>query len=177
MFKKKLKRYIPTRNQIKSYRSLQIFGKYIYNPNLWHFNRISVSRAIAVGLFFAWIPVPFQMLLAAGVAILIHSNLAISIALVWITNPLTMPPLYFFSYQVGRFILSVPPRPFHFELSWDWLFSTLSEIWRPFFLGCLIVAILSSMLGYFLTRILWRYLTIKNWKKRKKTRNNSLDLK
>ena len=39
----------------------EIFGKLIYNPNLWHFNRHSVAKAFSVGLFFAWIPVPLTI--------------------------------------------------------------------------------------------------------------------
>jgi uncharacterized protein (DUF2062 family) len=49
-----------------------------------------------VGLFCAFIPVPFQMLLAAPSAIIFSANLPVSIALVWITNPITMPPIFFF---------------------------------------------------------------------------------
>jgi uncharacterized protein (DUF2062 family) len=37
-----------------------------------------------VGLFCAFIPVPFQMLLAAPSAIIFSANLPVSIALVWI---------------------------------------------------------------------------------------------
>lgn len=172
MLKEKFKRFIPSASQIKSYKSLQIFGDFIHDPNLWHLNRLSVCRAMAVGLFFAWVPVPFQMVLAAGGAILVHSNLAISVALVWITNPLTMPALYFFAYKLGRIILSAPPRPFVFELSWNWLLTTLTEIWRPFLLGCFILGVISAVVGYFGTQALWRYMTVRSWTKRQKNRNH-----
>lgn len=164
--KNKFKRFIPDRHKIIEHKALRIFGKLIYDPNIWHLNRYSISRAFAVGLFCAWIPVPFQMALAAGFAILFHSNLPLSVALVWLTNPATMPPLFYFAYKIGAAILSLPPRPFKFQLSIEWLLSTIDELWQPFLLGCLICGIISAVVGYVAIRLIWRYFTVKNWKNR-----------
>ncbi len=94
MIKKFLQKYLPDRRQITEKKSLRIFGKLIYNPNLWHLNRKSAARAFSVGLFFAWVPLPFQMVLAAGGAMIFHANLPLSVALVWLTNPITMPVFF-----------------------------------------------------------------------------------
>ena len=80
-------------------------------------NRRSVSVACAIGLFCAFIPIPFQMILAAGLAIIVRCNLPIAVALVWITNPITMPPLFFLAYKMGAFLTDVHLGPFEFELS------------------------------------------------------------
>ena len=95
MPKKIIKRMMPDHQTIKENKYLKIFGNLLHNANLWHLNRHSVAKAFAVGLFFAFIPVPFQMVLAAGLAIIVHANLPLSIALVWITNPLTMPFIFY----------------------------------------------------------------------------------
>jgi uncharacterized protein (DUF2062 family) len=155
---------------LKKYKILKIFGKFIHDPNLWHFNRYSTPKAFAVGLFLAWVPVPFQMTLAALGAIIFRANLPLSIALVWTTNPITMPPLFLFAYVVGAKILSLPIRPFKFQLSLDWLTSLIGDIWQPFLLGCLICGIISAFLGNILIKMIWRYVTIKSWKERARKR-------
>lgn len=166
MPKKAIKRIMPDHHKIKSNKHLQIFGDLLHNANLWHLNRRSVAKAFAVGLFFAFIPVPFQMVLAAGVAILIHSNLPLSIALVWITNPLTMPAIFYSCYIVGTWIIGAEEMPFEFEASWQWAVDSLSTIGPAFLIGCGALAIIFSLVGYFGIQFLWRYSVSKEWKKR-----------
>jgi len=172
MPKKTLKRFMPDHHTIKNNKYLQIFGDLLHNANLWHLNRRSVAKAFAVGLFFAFVPVPFQMVLAAGVAIIVHANLPLSIALVWITNPLTIPAIFYFCYVVGAWVLGVKEQAFTFEVSWQWLIESLSTIGPAFLLGCGILATLFSILGYVSIQILWRYSVNKEWKKRKNRRNS-----
>lgn len=166
MPKKTIKRFMPDPQKIKSNRHLKIFGKLLHDGNLWHLNRRSVAKAFAVGLFFAFIPVPFQMVLAAGVAIIVHSNLPLSVALVWITNPLTMPAIFYFCYMVGTWILGTPEKKFAFEASWQWVVESLSTIGPSFLLGCGVLAVFFSIIGYFGIHALWRYSVNKEWKKR-----------
>jgi uncharacterized protein (DUF2062 family) len=168
MPKKIFKRYMPDHNTIKNNKHLQIFGALLHNPNLWHLNRNSVAKAFAVGLFFAFIPVPFQMVLAAGFAIIVHSNLPLSVALVWITNPLTIPAIFYGCYMVGIWLLDRPEKEFVFEANWQWLLDSLSTIGPAFLLGCGVLAVFFSILGYFSIHGLWRYSVIKQWNKRKK---------
>lgn len=167
MPKKTIKRFMPDPQKIKSNKHLRIFGDLLHDGNLWHLNRRSVAKAFAVGLFFAFIPVPFQMVLAAGVAIIVHSNLPLSVALVWITNPLTMPAIFYFCYLVGTWILGAPEQKFAFEASWHWIMESLSTIGPSFLLGCGVSAVIFSILGYFSIHLLWRHSVNKEWKKRK----------
>jgi hypothetical protein len=157
---------MPDHHSIKTNKNLQIFGDLLHNPNLWHLNRRSIAKAFAVGLFFAFVPVPFQMVLAAGLAIIVHSNLPISVALVWITNPLTMPPIFYFCYKVGAFLLGVHEKPFVFEASWQWVVNSIETIGPAFLLGCGVSGIFFAALGYFSIHLLWRYSVSKEWKKR-----------
>jgi uncharacterized protein (DUF2062 family) len=168
MPKKLIKRFMPNNQNIKDNKHLKVFGTLLHNPNLWHMNRHSVAKAFAVGLFCAFIPVPFQMILAAGAAILVHSNLPLSIALVWITNPLTMPVIFYFCYTVGSWILGTKAQTFHFHATWEWIVNSLSTIGPAFLLGCGVLAASFSLLGYLIIQGLWRYSAIKAWKRRQK---------
>ena len=167
MAKKFIKRIMPDHQKIKSNKNLKIFGPLLNNPNLWHLNRSSIAKAFAVGLFFAFVPVPFQMVLAAGMAIIVHSNLPISIALVWLTNPLTMPAIFYFCYVVGTWVLGVPMHSFHFQLSWQWVIESISTIGPAFLLGCGILGVIAAIIGYFGIHFFWRYSVIKQWNQRK----------
>jgi uncharacterized protein (DUF2062 family) len=157
MPRKFFQRFLPKPQAIKNNKTLQIFGDWLHEPNLWHLNRRSVAGAFAVGLFFAWMPVPFQMALAAGGAILFRTNLPLSVVLVWITNPITIPPMFYFAYIVGTWIIGEPPMDFNFELTIDWLLHELEVIWQPFLIGCFTVASISSLLGYLAVDGFWRY--------------------
>ena len=168
MPKKTIKRFMPDPQRIKNNKHLKIFGNLIHNPNLWHMNRHSVAKAFAVGLFFAFIPVPFQMVLAAGTAIIVHSNLPLSVALVWLTNPLTMPAIFYSCYALGAWVINSPTKEFKFHANWQWISDSLSTIGPAFLLGCGILAIIFSILGYIGIQSLWRYNVIKAWQKRKK---------
>jgi len=55
-----------------------------------------------------YLPPLGRLLIAAAGAIAFRVNLPISVALVWISNPVTIPPMYYFAYLVGSWILGVP---------------------------------------------------------------------
>lgn len=170
MPKKLIQRYMPDHKTIREHKYLQFFGDHLHNPNLWHLNRKSVSAAFAVGLFCAYIPVPFQMVIAAALAILFCANMTISVALVWITNPLTMPVLFYFAYQVGAWIMQIPHSSEEIEFSLDSIFNGLGEIWMPFLLGCFVSGTLLAIIGFLGIRILWRINIVRQWNRRKTAR-------
>lgn len=166
MARKLIKRFMPDHRKIRDNKSLKIFGPVIDNANLWHLNRRSARGAFAVGLFFAFMPVPFQMLLAAAVAIIIRVNLPLSVALVWISNPFTMPPLFYGAYKVGEMLLGPSGHEFAFEISWEWIAASLSTIGPTFLFGCLVCGLVLGTAGYFGIDWLWRYSVNRSWKTR-----------
>jgi uncharacterized protein (DUF2062 family) len=172
MPRKLIRRWMPHDSHIREHKHLRMLGHRLHDPNLWHLNRRSVAGAVAVSFFVAWIPVPGQMLLAGLAAVWLRLNLPVSVVGVWITNPLTMPPMFFFAYQVGARILGQPVRAPTFQLSLSWLTAELGQIWQPFLLGCLVFGITSALLGYGLVRLLWRLHVMRSWQRRRRRRLN-----
>lgn len=170
MPKKTLKSILPSAEKMRNIKSLRILGEWIYAGNLWHINRYSSSMAFFVGLFVAFMPIPGQMLVAAALAILFRCNLPLSVGLAWVTNPFTMPAIFYLAYRIGALIIEVPVQQIHFELSFHWLTNRLSEIWEPFLLGCLLCGLFFGSLGYFVISLLWRWRVVRHLKARKKRR-------
>lgn len=170
MPKKFLKRYIPTPEKVRSIESLRFLGDILHEPNLWHITRHSVSRAFLVGIFMAFIPMPLQMVAAAFAALIINANLPLSVALVWISNPLTMPPLFYFNYKVGAWLLDRPVITFEFQLSWSWLGERIVEIGIPLYVGSLVVATILACTSYLLIQYLWRRKVRVDWQARRSLR-------
>ena len=160
------KQYAPDHKQIREHKHMKLFGDLLHDPNLWHLNRRSVSGAFATGLFWAMIPVPLQMLFSAATSIFLRVNLPLSVTLVWITNPLTIPPIFYFNYMVGDWILKGDECD-DFQLSIEWIIDSMDKIWQPLFLGSFIVGVLLAILGYISIRVFWRLYIIMHYRKRK----------
>jgi uncharacterized protein (DUF2062 family) len=165
MPRKLIKRYLPDPHSVKENRFLKIFGTTLHDPQLWHLTRESVSRAFAVGLFCAFLPVPLQMLVAAAGAILFRANMPISVALVWITNPVTIPLFFGLAYFVGLWTFGYSTDNTEFEFSLTWFKE--NEILEPFLLGCFVCSATAALLGYFGIKLFWRLHIISAWKERK----------
>ncbi|MFC4699099.1 DUF2062 domain-containing protein [Glaciecola siphonariae] len=167
MPRKFIQRFLPDHNSVKANKSLRVFGTLLHDPNLWHLNRRSAKGAFGLGLFFAFWPVPFQMVLSAAAAIVLRVNLPLSIATVWITNPLTMPPIFYGAYLVGSTVLGTEMTNFHFELSWSWVIESINTIGPAFLLGCLICSVVAGAIGYFGLDGIWRWSVNKAWRTRR----------
>jgi uncharacterized protein (DUF2062 family) len=103
-------------------------------------------------------------------AIVLRVNLPVSVALVWITNPFTMAPIFYLAYKTGALILNEPPLDISFELTLEWMTTQLGDIWQPFLLGCLLFGTLSALLGNLIVRSFWRLQVRKNWRLRREKR-------
>ena len=140
---------------VREHKSLHIFGRLLDDPNLFHLNETSVPRAFGIGLFCAWIPLPLQMLVSVTAAIVLRANVPLAALLVWITNPITIPPMFYFAYVVGTWVTGEPAQLFEFQLSMEWLMLELGEIGVPLLIGSTILGIISGLIGYIGMRFYW----------------------
>lgn len=164
MPRKTIKRLMPDHKKLKEHKHLRHLGSNLHDPNLWHLNRRSASGAFAIGLFFMWMPIPMQMLFAAFAAVFFRVNLPLSVILVWISNPITMPPLFYGAYLLGASVLGVEKQEFVFEISLSWFFESITTIGPAFMLGCLICGAVSSAIGFASIRLLWRFSVLSQWR-------------
>jgi uncharacterized protein len=162
------KRYLPHKDHFHKQSGLQIFSDYLHDPNIWHVHKRSSAGGAAIGVFCAFIPFPVQMVCSAALAILFRMNLPIAVLSSFISNPITIPPLFFFCYSLGANILGLKEEAVHFSFSWDSFTSTIVHIWEPLLLGCFIMGTISSILAYLLVRLIWRLSAISKWENRRK---------
>ncbi len=163
--KRWLKGIMPKPREILDSKYLRVFGTLLQDPNLWHLNRRSASGAFAVGLFIMYLPPLGQMFLAAAAAIKLRVNLPIAVSLVWVSNPITIPPMFYLAYVIGAALLGRQIRTFEpaFWLDWhNWL-----GVVEPVLLGSLICATFCSVAGYLTIQILWRWSLIRQIQRRR----------
>lgn len=167
MPRKYIKRFIPDRHKLKERWYLRPFSALLHDPVLLHVNRHNTCKAFALGLFCAFIPVPFQTVLVALGAIWLRVNLPVAIAAVFVTNPFTMGPIYYSCYKVGAWILDVPEQRFTFALSFEWLTEELLRIWQPFLLGSLVLGVITATVGYFTLNLIWQLYVMRKYRRRR----------
>jgi uncharacterized protein (DUF2062 family) len=143
------------------------FRLLLENPSYWSLNRRNVTRAVAMGLFIAWIPLPIHIPLAAALALLLRLNIPAAVSATLITNPLTIVPMYYFAYWIGCRVLHLEPSAFAFAFTWEWLTTGLLPIWKPFLLGCLIMGAFTSVMGYIALGSVWHLTLLLKYHRRK----------
>jgi len=117
-------------------------------------NRKSVSKAVWIGLFWAFIPMPMQMAGVMALTPFFKFNVPIAISMVWLSNPFTMVPMYYMEYLTGNFILGREGIA-NVELSMDWFSENWDTIIVPLYVGTAFYSIVISALVYLLINRLW----------------------
>ena len=80
-------------------------GDRLFAREMWQPERGRFAFGCALGVFFAMMPVPFQMVAAALIAFLLRVNIPAAVACTWVSNPLTTPLILFSQYYLGSFVL------------------------------------------------------------------------
>lgn len=122
----------------------------------------SIALGTAIGMFIALTPtVGIQMLIVICFAFvtrpLFRFNQIASLITVYISNPLTMIPIYWFDYKVGTYYVggSMNQKEFAkiFEFEgfsgwWETVKQLILEVGSPLIIGSLIVATFCSLVTY-----------------------------
>ena len=126
-------------------------------------NRKMIVRGVVLGLFIAFIPMPFQMAAVLLFMPIFRFNVPIAIAMVWITNPLTMPPIYVVEYYTGSFFLGTDITDVHMSIGW--FKDNIEDIFVPLYTGALFYSSLSAFSSYWLVNHFWKTSVHKSKKK------------
>lgn len=149
MIRKVFKRKSSEKSKIDTF-----LDKYNLPRTYLSINRKTVTKGVFVGLFWAFIPMPMQMLAVVATTPFIRFNVPIALSMVWLTNPFTMPVVYFIEYLTGNFILGREGIQ-DIELTMEWFTTHFSDILVPLYVGTAFYSIVVSGLVYFLINWLW----------------------
>lgn len=135
-----------------------------------------IALGIGIGIFVGLTPtVGFQMIIAGAIAVALRANKLVCIPMVWITNPVTLVPIYAACFSLGNALISQGPArggdaavghlqnlaaetqaaPVSqiLELSfWRELAVGITRVGAELWLGCLIVAVVGAVMAYSLSR-------------------------
>lgn len=161
-----LRRHIPDAQALREHPRLQFLNRHFQDPWLWHFNRRATVRGLAIGAFFAFVPVPWQMLLAAITAVWVRFNLPVAIAMVWITNPVTLPPIAYLNYQFGAWLLDSPDWAWSFDPSLDWFLGQGANLAVPLLVGSMATAVVAGILTFLTAHLFWRWRIVNRFRRR-----------
>jgi uncharacterized protein len=164
-----LKRWL---RSIEHHRWFGPWRHHFANRALWRFSRRSVSRGVAVGLFFGVMTPVAQIIFATVFAIVLRANLIVAAGCTLVTNPFTFPFIYYGAFRIGVFLLgpsreivedlSVSEEAASRALEVDSWFSTLtnwfSEVGYPLLVGVTTLALTLSLIGYLLVYGAWNLI-------------------
>jgi len=109
---------------------------------------------------------PFEIVPAIFMAVMIRGNLPFAVAGIWLSNPFTWVPLYTPCYLLGAEILNIAPVALTdisiLQLGWHYV-----ALW----LGCLIVGVTIGVSTHFTISYMWRSQVRQRWKRRQLARH------
>jgi uncharacterized protein len=151
------------------------------DPDLWHLNRRSTARGIAVGLFCGLIPGPVQVAGAIGLSLLWRANFPLAAITTLYTNPLTIVPLYLVAYEYGRLFFPgaphavsvMPPSYTGIANYLPTLLAWMTELGKPLALGLVLLATTLAAIGFATVRLAWRCHVVASWRKRARLRSRA----
>lgn len=182
MPRKFFRKFLPSHDSIKQNRYIAWCGPWLQHHNLWHLHRRSVAGGVAAGLFAGLVPGsnPVQFLVAALLAIAGHVNLPIAVFVTLYSNPLTVVPIYYVAFKLGKLIMletgnDLPPLAFSLEgkgIS-EWLPAALhwlSSVGKPLAIGLPLLGVILAVVGYFFVDYAWQWHVRYQWSRRRRRR-------
>jgi len=119
-----------------------------------------VARGMALGVFIGMTPtMGIQMPIALFFAMILRENKIAALLGVWISNPMTVIPIYTFNFKMGKYILGTPDLKMPNFSSIEEMFQLGHDLLFPLTVGSLVVGVVAAAVAYVAT--LYLYSAIK----------------
>lgn len=166
---------LPTRETLLAQSWSRPFARVLGAPVLWRWNRRSVARGLALGLFVGIMVPLVQSPFAALLSVVARANLPVAVLATFITNPLTTPLVLYSAYRLGSLAIVAEKANPVFDLSQSmvWLETALNWLATaslPTAMGLLTMASIAAVIGYFGVQLGWRWRVGQRWTRRQRAR-------
>jgi len=168
--RKRLQRYIPSREQVSGNRWLAWLGPWLHDPKLWHWSRRGVALGVALGVFFGLLVPIAQIPLSVTAAIVMRANVPAAVASTLITNPITFGPIYYGAYQLGAWVTgedvlvnsanNLSAQKLGAVDDGASLWQRIAGLGKPLLVGLSITATLIGLFTYGFITLIWRWRTL-----------------
>ncbi|MCD8351712.1 MAG: DUF2062 domain-containing protein [Planctomycetaceae bacterium] len=137
-----------------------------------------IALGVAIGFFIGWLPiVGIQMAVAVIVCTIVRANKVVPIFPIWLTNPVTIVPIFSFNYWIGWLLVGGPPLTNlaaimrrmvtppdavegmnRLQVWWEGVIHAFGELlsmgWEmqvPLWLGCILVGLCLAVPAYYIS--------------------------
>jgi hypothetical protein len=127
----------------------------------------SIAGGAALGVFMAMTPaLGLQMVTAFALATAMRVNKIVAMLMCWVTNPVTIVPIYYSCYRIGVWVLPAHRVPdaravlrnvsdqvrqltlLEFWQTFEVIFREMGRMFWPLIVGCLIVGTITATITY-----------------------------
>ena len=163
---------VPRQRHVRGTWLHRLLGDRLFSPELWRPSRDGVARGAATGLFWACMPIPFQMLPSGITAYLFRFNVPTAISVVWVKNPVTWPIILYWQYRLGAWLLREDSPT---DLPAVSLLDFAAGVPGPLLLGCAVTGLVAGALAYSLINVLWGAVAERWWRSHDRPRAQAVE--
>lgn len=167
-WKNRLRKALPTREELATHPWLAPVASRLLNPHLWRMQHEAVTRGVAVGTFWAFVIPVGQVVVAAAHCTWWRANIPAAAAMTMVTNPLTLGFWLWLAYHLGVLVMgepgasAMPPGA--------GTLAGLAELGWPTVLGMGLLAVGGAPTGYLGVKLIWR---LRLWQRRRPRRHRA----